>query len=298
MKIQQLALGLATAAMMSFTSCVSNDYPTFDDADAFVAMTSTTAYISETGGELEIPVMLTSLSGIEATVDFTLTPAEENGAIEGVHYSLLNSSKSLTFTKDEPVQYIRFNIIDNDTFGGDVKFTISLSKPEGLNLGASKDCVVTIEDDEHPLAFMLGTFTATGESYFNGVQEWTVQFTKDDADLSRVWITNFVVGGSSAANPIYGTVNDEKTEIKIPVKQTLATSSSYPHILLEAYYGEDGEEDVDDYIVGVITTDSNGNAIISFHNYWFGSLVYTDDAATSTAGWYNLFVSGVVLKKN
>ena len=298
MKIYKLALGLAMAVLMSFTSCVSNDYPTFDDADAFVAMVNSTAYIEETGGELEIPVILTSLSGIETTVDFILTPAEENGAIEGTHYTLLNSSKSLTFTKEEPIQYIKFKIIDNDTFGGDVKFTISLMKPENLNLGANKDCVVTIEDDEHPLAFMLGTFTATGESYFNGTQEWAVQLTKDDTDLSKVWITNFVVGGSSASSPIYGTVNEEKTEIKIPVKQTLAVSSSYPHIYLEAYYGEDGDEDVNDHIVGIITTDSNGNAIISFPDYWFGSLVYSDDAATTAAGWYNLFMSGVVLKKN
>ena len=47
-------------------------------------------------------------------------------------------SKTLTFTADEPTQYIKFKIIDNDEFGGDVKMTVKLVNAQGVQLGANK----------------------------------------------------------------------------------------------------------------------------------------------------------------
>lgn len=291
MKINKFAFGLVAAALMAFTSC-SNDYPTFDDADAFVAMTSSSAFVSETGKTLKVPVMLTSLSGIEKTVEFTLTPDEKAGAIEGTHYRLVNSSKSLSFTKDKPVQEIEFEILDNEEFGGDVKFTIALTQPEGLNLGANKNCVVTIEDDEHPLAFILGSFTAKGTSQFDGELEWSVRIEKDATDLNKVWITGLVDGTTSA---IYGTVNAEKTEVAIPLEQEVQPHSTYD-ILLEAY-GWNGSErtQLDDGVplIGLIAEDGT----ITFPNYWFGGYAfYKSDG--SGAGWWDLLWNDVVLKKN
>jgi hypothetical protein len=291
MKINKLAFGLVAAALMSFTSC-SNDYPTFDDADAFVAMTSSSAYVAETGKTLKVPVMLTSLSGIEKTVEFSLTPDETSGAVEGTHYKLVNSSKSLSFTKENPTQYIEFEILDNDIFEGDVRFTISLTKPDGLNLGANKTCVVTIEDDEHPLAFILGTFTAKGTSQFDGELEWSVRIEKDATDLNKVWITGLVDGTTSA---IYGTVNADKTEISIPLEQQVHPHSTYD-ILLEAY-GWDGSAryNLEDGVplIGLIAADGT----ISFPNYWYGGYAfYKSDG--SGAGWWDLLWNDVVLKKN
>jgi len=291
MKINKLAFGLVAAALMSFTSC-SNDYPTFDDADAFVAMTSSSAYVAETGKTLKVPVMLTSLSGIEKTVEFSLTPDETSGAIEGTHYKLVNSSKSLSFTKENPTQYIEFEILDNDIFEGDVRFTITLTKPDGLNLGANKTCVVTIEDDEHPLAFILGTFTAKGTSQFDGELEWSVRIEKDATDLNKVWITGLVDGTTSA---IYGTVNADKTEISIPLEQQVHPHSTYD-ILLEAY-GWDGsaryalEDGVP--LIGLIAADGT----ISFPNYWYGGYAFNKSDG-SGAGWWDLLWNDVVLKKN
>lgn len=295
--VKNITYGLVALASMVLASC-SNDYPEFNNGDAFVALRQSAISVSETKGELEIPVLLSSMDGLEGTVDFEIVPDATAPAQEGVHFTVENTSKTLTFTKEENTQYIKLKIIDNDTYDGDVRFSINLVNVQKVNLGAEKTVNVTIEDDEHPLAFMLGAFTASGESYFNGVQEWAVQIAKDDADVSKVWITNFVAGGSSASSPIYGTVNDDKTEIRIPVKQDIALSSSYPHVWLEGYTGEDFEDEVTDCLVGVIATDDSGNAIISFPDYEFGSCVYTDDAGTQAAGWYNIFAAGVVLKKN
>lgn len=290
MKIYKIVYGMLAAALMTFASC-SNDYPTFDDADAFVAMINSSAYVAETGDSLVVPVMLTSLSGIEKTVEFTLTPDSTAGAVEGTHYTLVNESKSLTFTKDQPTQYIKFKIKDNDVFGGDIKFTISLIQPEGINLGANKTCTVTIEDDEHPLAFILGEFTAKGTSNFDGEIEWTARIEKDASNLNMVWITGLVDGTTTA---IYGTVNEEKTEVTIPLEQQVHPHSTYD-ILLEAY-GWDGSArtTLEDGapLVGQIEADGT----ISFPDYWFGGYAFNKSDG-SGAGWWDLLKNDVVLKK-
>lgn len=289
--VNKIALGFAALAAMAFTSC-SNNLPEFNDADAFVALRQSTATMPETSGENEIEVLLTSLNGKDGSVDFEIVSDENTPAVEGVDFKILNDSKTLTFTKDANTQKIRIQIIDNDKYTGDKRFAINLVNAQGANIGAENSIAITIEDDEHPLAFMLGAYSAKAESYFNGPTDWTLSIAKDDKDASKVWISNMVPSGSSLA--IYGTVNDEKTEIRIPVKQEIAKSSSYPHVLFEAFYGEDGDEDVNDFIVGYITTNDAGKAVIKFPDYWFGSQVYTDEAASSSGGWYNIIQAGAV----
>ena len=291
MKIFKLALGMAAALMLA--SCNINELPEYDDSNAFVAFTSSSVNVGEEEGSKQVEVLLTSIGGIETTVNFEVAPAETAGAVEGKHYTI-EGGKSLTFTKDAPTQKITLNIIDNDTFDGDVKFTIKLLDPEGVQLGASKTCSVTIEDDEHPLLFILGTLSAKGPSYFNGDTEWEVRIAKDDSDLSKVWIYGLVPGGSSSSSPVYGIVNDEKTEIRIPIGQEVAVSSSYPHILLNGYYGEEGDEKIPTggYLTGTIAEDGT----ITLQD-WFGSQVFSDDAASNSLGWYNLMQAGVTLKK-
>ena len=290
MKIFKIALGMAAGLLLA--SCNINELPEYDDSNAFVAFTSSAVSVGEEEGSKQVEVLLTSIGGIETTVNFEVAPAETAGAVEGKHYTI-EGSKSLTFKKDAPTQKITLNIIDNDTFDGDVKFTIKLLDPEGVQLGASKTCSVTIEDDEHPLLFILGTLSAKGVSDFNGDTEWEVRIAKDDSDLSKVWIYNLVPGGSSSKSPVYGIVNDEKTEIRIPVGQEVAVSSSYPHILLNGYYGDTEEKiPTGGYITGEIAEDGT----ISIKDY-FGSQVFSDDAASNSLGWYNLMDPIITLKK-
>lgn len=291
MKIFKLTYGLMAAGALMLASCNLNEYPEFDDANAFVAIQQSSASISENGGAVEIPVMLTSLSGISGSVDFTITPAETAGSVEGTHFRLANESKTLSFSKDAPTQYIKIEPIDNDTFGGDTKFTIELTNPQGVTLGANKKCQVTVEDDEHPLAFILGTMNALGYDYFSGgaEEEWTATFEKDPTDLSKVWIYNICSGGCSL--PVYGIVNEDKTEIRIPVGQTTANTSSYD-VILEGFR-DNGETDIPngDYIVGRIT--ESGTIVISD---WFGAHAYNAGTTTS-AGWYAIEMGGIFKKQ-
>lgn len=292
MKIIKLTYGLMAASMLSLASCNLNEYPEFDNADAFVAVQQTSASIAENGETLSIPVMLTSLGGLTGSVDFEITPDADKGAVEGTHFTVLNESRTLSFTADAPTQYIKLKILDNDTFGGDVKMTITLKNAQGVQMGANKTCKVTIEDDEHPLAFILGEMKAIGYDYFGGgaEEEWTATFEKDATDLNKVWIYNICSGGCGANYPVYGIVTDDKTEIHIPVGQTTNANSSYD-VILEGFR-DNGETDIEngDYIVGKISED--GTIVIED---WFGAHAYNAGTTTS-AGWYAIEMGGIFKK--
>ena len=194
---------LAALAAVALASC-NNDQPEFNDKDAFVSFTDTKASIDENKATLEIPVQLSSLKGKEGSVDFEITADKTAPAVEGTNYTVANATRTLTFTKESNVQNIKLNIVDlAGTFTGDLRLNIKLKNAQGVNLGAESSFDVTIVDLDHPLAFMLGTFSASGTSQYNGAETWTVNIAKDDKDVNKVWITNMVLGASSPNYPIY-----------------------------------------------------------------------------------------------
>lgn len=294
MKILKLTYGLMAATMVSLTSCVNNDMPKFNDADAFVAIEKTTASVAETGQKLEIPVLLTSLAGLQGSVDFVITPDSLKGAVEGKHYTIENSSRTLTFTKDAPEQIIVINVIDNEVFEGDVKFDIEITNVQGAKLGASSKCTVTIEDDEHPLAFILGPAKAKGESYFDGEIEWEMRFEKDAEDISKVWIYGLIPGEVNSKAPVYGTVNEEKTELHIPLGQVCVLNSKYPLIKLGGYKGVDGDEEMtdSDFLTFHIAEDGTMTAP---EDEWYAANVYNDAEGTDLVGSWDIIMPGTVI---
>lgn len=286
-------LGLLTiAVLVIFTSCDDlNESPEFSDSKAFVSFDKTSLSIDENGATLNIPVTLASIKGKTATVTYT---AVDGTAVQGTNFTLADVSATLTFDATNRTQNIIVNIIDKPgIYTGDIKFTIQLSEGGTVEPNAESSCTITISDLDHPLAAILGTWTASGTSYFNGSESWDMVFTKDASDVSIVWISNFVSGGSNVA--IYGVVNEDMTEIKIPVYQVIATSSSYPLIRLEGYYGPSGEIAIPQggYITVEIAADKSSMSIIDE----FGSHVWKDETATSSAGWYNIYQADVVLTK-
>lgn len=279
------------ASMLMLASCNLNDYPEFDDADAFLAFTSSTASIGEESGTLEIPVLLTSKSGMTATAEIEVVADEEGtGAIEGTDFTIEN--KSLSFSGLEgATQLIKINIVDNDVFGGNKTFTIRLKEGGNVKLGAAKTCKVTIQDNEHPLAFILGTYGASADSYFSsrGHFDWDVTISRDDNDINKVWIGNldpyFAVNGyntSRDCNIFYGVVNEDKTQILVPVGQKLG----YENTELAAFVAADPDEDETEGDNIVIEIHDGGNTLV-ITNAWG---IYDD-------GWWNLFRGPITLTK-
>lgn len=277
--------------MLSLASCNINEYPSFDDADAFLAFTSSTAAVGEEAGSLEIPVLLTSKSGLSATAEIEVVADETGtGAIEGTHFTIEN--KTLTFSGLEgATQKIKINVIDNDVFGGNKSFTIRLKEGGSVKLGAAKTCKVTIQDDEHPLAFILGTYGASADSYFSsrGHFDWDITISRDETDINKVWIGDldpyFAANGYTAANGsniFYGIVNEEKTQILVPVGQTLG----YQNTALVAFVAADPDVDETEGDNIVIDIKDNGQTLV-ITNAWG---IYDD-------GWWNLFRGPITLTK-
>src|SRR5690554_1658440 len=279
---------LASIALLG--ACNLNEYPVFDDNDAFVAFDENRLSVEETKGVLKIPVRLTSLNEVNTTVTFEMI---DSTAIAGRDYELSGGASVLNFDGSDPVQYIEIDILPHEgVFTGDLVFGVTLNNAGNVNLGGNDTIYVTILDLDHPLSAILGSYTALGTSYFDGTQSWQVTLEKDPAgDVNKVWITNLVAGGSSASTPLYGLVNEDMTELKIPVGQTVAVSTSYPSILFEGFYGPDGETNIPD---GGSVTGLIEEGEISIQDE-FGSHVYDDSSAS--AGWYNIFQADVVLTK-
>ena len=291
MKLFKLTYGLMAASMLALASCDLNEYPEFDDADAFIAFTSSTASVGEESGSLEIPVLLTSKSGMTATAEIeVVADAEGTTAFEGTDYTIEN--KTLSFSGLEgATQKIKINIVDNDVFSGNKTFKIRLKDGGSVKLGAAKTCTITIQDNEHPLAFILGTYGASADSYFSsrGHFDWDITITRDDNDISKVWIGNldpyFAVNGynvSRHCNIFYGVVNDEKTQILVPAGQKLG----YENTELAAFVAADPDEDETEGDNVVIDIQDNGNTLV-ITNAWG---IYDD-------GWWNLFRGPITLRK-
>ena len=271
MKKFNFIYGAAVASIMLFASC-SNDQPEFNDADAFIAFTNTSLSVDEFGGSIDVPVLLTSLAGLEGTavieVDSTST------AKEGVHFTLPESN-TITFTKDAPTQNFNIQIIDNDEFGGDKKIVLKITAVTGVNMGAVSTCVVTIADNEHPLKPILGKYNAyadTGRGEYN----YEVLLTMDESDVQKVWICDIEPYFASygyvhtyGENMFYGIVNEDLTQITIPAKQKLGYEN-VEMVLIDVNSGNviDGD---------IIVSIKEGGKILEFETPWG---VYDE-------GWWN-----------
>ena len=291
MKKITIYISVLAGIVLFFSACELNETPTFDDANAFVAFSSENITVKEDAGTLNIPLRLTSLAGVTSAVSFDFI---DSTAVKGRDYNLNGGASVLNFDGNESVQNIVIDVVNHSgVFTGDMKFGVRITSAGSVNPGSIDTTWVTISDLDHPLAFILGEFNATATSYFNGKEVWTVSLAKDVSDVNKVWITNLVSGGSSASSPVYGMVNSEKTEIKIPVGQVIAISSSYD-VLLNGYYGPDGETAIEDggSLTGLI--DPDGTIHIQDE---FGSQVFTKGTTTSV-GWYNIYqADGVFVKK-
>lgn len=274
-----------------FVSCDNlNEIPEFSDSDAFVAFDNTTASLNEDGTILTIPVTLASINGMSATITYSII---DSTAKEGVNFTLVDQSKTLSFDAENRTQNIEVNIVNNPgVFTGDLKFLIQLSEDGVVMPSAENICIVTIKDIDHPLASILGSYSAAADSYFSskGPFAWTISFDKDEEDVTVVWISNlepyFASVGYIAPenNYFYGTVNEELTEITIPTGQAMGyetaelagwttadpdEGAAANNLIIEIQ--EDGAKLVMKTAYGVSVDDTQE----SFYNIMYGDLLLT-----------------------
>ena len=231
MKLNIKYLSFLLAGAVALASCDKNEPNVFDDKDAFVAFDVVSVTYAEDyskdGATFKIPVTLASVKGLEETVKFEIVSPEEKAAVEGVNYELVTTTGVLSFNAENRTQYIEFKTLADGQYTGDLSFSVKLLPTETLPVGSESECTVTVSDIDHPLTFILGDFTATGEDMWDGMTTWTITIHKDAEDDHKVWFDNLGnnEGWIDPRTRFYGVVNDEKTSINIPFGQ----ESEYKH---------------------------------------------------------------------
>lgn len=265
-------LAIPAAAVVLSTSCSNlNTFPVFDDANAFVSFGETTASIAEDQGIIEIPVVLSSVKGISTSVTFDVVDSTAKAGVDFV----MPENKTLTFDSENRTQNIRIQIIDRDgDYTGDLVFKLVFNSTGSVTDGAANECIVTIQDQDHPLSYILGDYTvSSGDG-----QSWTMTLMKDEEDDTMVWFYNICNLGSWVGTDImfYGVVDTNTNTISIPVGQK--SEYAYSNGENVCLYLTDWEYIYDEASAIVGTISNNGANIEISHSDLAAMYLYIPDA--------------------
>lgn len=221
--MKKIFLLLNIFALCLLAACNPNEYAVFDDKDAFVAFDGASYSISEQGGTLSVPVTLASVKGIDATVTVS---GVDGTARSGVNYNIKNGGK-ITFNSTTRTAYVEIEIVDlAGEYTGDLSFKLEFSDLGSVNAGQKRTASVTIQDLDHPLSPIIGTYSATEADFWGTEYSWNIQLVKDASDVTKVWIydlepyfASYGYVASVGYNIFYGVVNSDMTEIAIPLNQ-------------------------------------------------------------------------------
>lgn len=276
------------AAVAAAASCDLNKTPEFEDSMSFAAFDQTSVVVSENAGSVSIPVTIASIDPKKVAVAYQAVDGDgEKGAKAGINFRLKDDAAVLAFDGQTRTMSVDIDIINlPGEYTGDLTFTVQLVSAGGLNLGANSSCTVRISDLDHPLAEILGDYTASGRENWDGDLNWTVTFDKDPDDISVVWIENIASGLT-----VYGNVNEDKTQILIPLGQSSAYNASYNAQLVGfksgGYYASEGNLELARTETGWALTDEEWG-------YGFLAIKISDN---SIAGWLTAYYPGVVFTK-
>ncbi len=165
-------IGFFLSLLILFTGCELNEPDAFKTADTNVAFDANfSARFSETDGRVGIPVVLAGVPGgvkVKVTIASSTDGLTGTTAIEGTDYTIEN--KTIEFNNGFGIDSVYVNIIDNDEFTGNKTFNLVLESisPDNLKKNVASSITVTIIDDEHPWAALIGTYTISAKSLFDG----------------------------------------------------------------------------------------------------------------------------------
>lgn len=218
--------GIVTLAILFVMGgCSLNEPATFDGADASFMFEENLSASKEDAGVLKLPVVLAGVPGApSASVKVSVVNDNNSTAIEGVDFTIVN--KELSFKEGYGVDTVRINIINNDKFEGDKMFVITLEQPQNAKLGTQKKVLVTIVDDEHPLASILGTFAAADYKLADGAidgDKYAVSVSAVPGSITQVQISNFWGGGKT----ILANVDLAQKKISILPGQVIYVHKTY-----------------------------------------------------------------------
>jgi len=243
------------SAVLLVSSCEWNP-PTFDSADSFIAFTASSSGVSEQGGMIGIPVLVTAESSAPA-VSVTFDFDEASAAVEGEHFNLVNTSNTLDIN-GWGYDTIWIEPINNDVFTGNLPLIINLtSNTKSYPFGVTNSHTLTIIDDEHPLGAWIGTFSVDAVDYWSyfGAETWTVTTEPDPSDVNNLIVTG-MGSGYSEYTSVTGVVDLDAKTITFSAGSEIGTHADYSGPIA-IYLGDEGGGIYEEPIVGDINDDGS-----------------------------------------
>ncbi len=218
--------------VLIFAACEETSMPMFDAENSLIYIGASAYKVAENNPEiLKIPVIVGSLEagGTNVDVTFEVSGVGTNPAVEGVDYEIVSEEKKVSVTDGYGTAYIQVKAIDNDFYDKDKTFKITLkSNTAGYYISDEESgnaaSVVTISDNEHPLAIVIGSYSEldyTLEDEEEGPSD--VSISPVDGSETQVAIYNFWDGGQT----IMATVDLEQKTISILPDQVIYISGDY-----------------------------------------------------------------------
>lgn len=237
----------AALTLAVFASCSKlNEFPVFEEDQSFVAFAKATYMVAEDSGQLSIPVSLGAYGTEEdktlpkTNVSYTILDASLDGgsytAVKDVDFKDTNVDGVLSFDGSKVTQNIVIDIINRaGEYTGDITFGVLISTASNnMKISSEKLVKVTITDNDHPLASILGEYTVTCKTYDGSAAQdpYTLTLTKDPDDVHVVHIDYITPGCKSYSSwgdwSCVGTVSEDLKTITIARGQICGQGSEEP----------------------------------------------------------------------
>lgn len=294
-----------TISIGLFNSCEVNDPIYVPDDISYVAFSNSEAAVRENKGNLDIELYLTTYSTSPA--EFSFTSSSEGldfPAIEGVDYNLPPGNK-VSFVNGMGYAEVAVEIIDNNEKDGMKQFWLEIeSGTEGYQIGidGKQKILISIQDDEHPLKFILGRYRIEATSYYGS--EWNLNHDRfliePDTDTTKIRIRNVIEGITpTLSRPLMGTVNVAEGEITINSGQQWSNPKSNGYYF--SFYKGDpenandqGPEPLDETFILTWTGSVSDITITGFDNW--GPKWMEPSGAFDSWWWWDYYTTATLTK--
>lgn len=254
----------------------------------YATLYQTSYSVSETVGELRIPVIVNNAGGSDSQVSIKVDAGK---AVEGVDFEVVTPANGiLNFTSGVDTLEVVVNITSFEgEFTGAKDFRISIaSATEGVTVSPFNVASVVIQDLDHPLAPFIGTWTGTMPAMFQSPTydaTFVVTTPEDDDTFTKLVIDAginpyFILNGINGAT--YNAVVEENTAV---VAQD--QSCAYSDVVLRGFNNADPDAaDAYDDLYFELQDDGSLKLLNAFGPY-----------TAAGGGFYEIYLGGAVFTK-
>ena len=283
-KINMLAAVVALVLSASCDRSIEFQHETFATFDAV------SFAVDETAGKVRIPVSIYNPTGSEIQV--SVKGVDGSAKVSEDFELSYPASGILTFSADKSTDTLEFAIKPYEgVFTNNKDFTVEIaSVTSGVSTGLLRTAKVTIKDVDHPLASILGNYSAAGVSAASGAYAWDVVIDKNDDSVQMVNVISFNDWGET----LVGLVSEDMNTIIIPFGQ-MYVASGYDTMFVGwgagGYYAPSGNLILTKTATGWIqSTDIDDDEM----SWGIGALAVSNG---TPLGWLDYMQPGIVLTK-